>query len=144
MPRRPPLPVNRGRMIAAAAGLGLVLATSAVAQTPDGVQSLQLQRNQQQNEAMLRNQQFMHNAQNPPANLQDAQDRARLDNDQRIRQQQLQQQQRLDLSVQGAGSGANAEARRASRVQQFERDGQQQQNTFGAERALQDATRRPQ
>lgn len=141
MPHQPRARDSAGKTSIVVAGLCLTLANAVFAQTPDGVRALELQRNQQQNETVLRNQQFMHNAQNPPANPRDAQERTLLDQDQRIRQQQLQQQQRLDLSVQGAGSGPNAEARRASRAQQFERDSQQQQNTFGAERTLQDATR---
>ena len=121
---------------------GLFAATAAFAQVPEGVRSLQLQRDQQQGENALRSQQFRREAQSPAQSPAEIRDRAALDRDQRLRQQQLHQQQQLDLSVKGAGSRPNAEARRQSELRQLDSDRQRQLRRFEAERTLQNAAHR--
>ncbi|MGH8616400.1 MAG: hypothetical protein ACREUW_01810 [Burkholderiales bacterium] len=122
----------------AAAALSLFL-TCAHAQVPGGVRALQLQRDQQQSESVLRSQQFQREAQQPAGSPAVTQERALQDQAQRQQQQQLFQQQRMQEAI-GNVPPASGGPVRQFQPQQFERERQQQLNQFGAERALQDAT----
>ncbi len=108
------------------------------AQTPDGVRALQLQRDQQQSEIVLRSQQFQREAQQPPGSPAAVQERARLDMEQHQRQQQLFQQQQTQEAVGTTTAGPGGTLQQVQ-PQQFERERQQQLNRFETERMLQDA-----
>jgi hypothetical protein len=121
----------------------MILGMSGVhAQVPDGVRALQLQRDQQQSESVLRSQQFQREALQPPSPATAVQERALLDQAQRQQQQQLFQQQQVQGTMGETTVAPSAAARERQQQQQFDRERQQQLNRFEAERALQDAARR--